>query len=472
MCRLSGFSMQTVPEFLRLVWQALKGHEYDYTRLNIRRSVVLLAIPMIMEMLMESLFAVVDIFFVGRLGSYALATIGLTESVLMIVYSVGMGISMAGTALVARRFGEKQFAEAENSLFQLIVTGLAMSVLLGGLTAWFATDLLQLMGADDEVLTKGVGYARIIFAGNAAVLMLFIINGAFRGAGIPHLAMHTLWFANGVNIVLAPLLIFGLGPVPALGLEGAAWATVTARAMGVGFQLYNLFSGKHALRLTHKNLQVSISEIGRILKVASGGMGQFLIDSASWIFLTRLMAEFGSQALAGYTIAFRIIMVTLLPAWGLSAAAATLVGQNLGAGKTRRAELSVWVTARYNMVFLGLVTALFLVLGNHLAGLFSTDPVVIRIGSSALKIITLGYVFFGLGMVMMQAFNGAGDTRTPAYINVAVLWLIEIPLAYLLAIGLGYAETGLFAAIAVCHSLHALVSWFVFRKGKWKLVKV
>jgi putative MATE family efflux protein len=464
--------VKNLNDLLSLVWGAIKGEEHDYTRLNIRRSIVLLAIPMIMEMLMESLFAVVDIFFVGRLGSYALATVGLTESILMIVYSVGMGISMAATAMISRRFGEKNYTEAGTSLYQLLVTGVVMALLVGSVTAFFAPDILKLMGAEREVIEKGAGYTRIIFAGNLALILLFLINGAFRGAGLPHLSMRTLWFANGINIVLAPLLIFGWGPVPALGLEGAAWATVTSRSLGVMYQFWHLLNGRHLLRITKENLQLSYEVIVKILKVSFASMGQFLVDSASWIFLTRIIAEFGSQALAGYTIAFRVIVFTLLPAWGLSSAAATLVGQNLGAKKTQRAELSVWLTARYCMIFLGTVTVLFFLFGAPLTGLFTSDAEVIRIGSQALKIITLGYVFFGLGMVMMQAFNGAGDTRTPALINVFVLLLVEIPLAYMLAVYFNLKETGIFWAIAFCHSLHALISWWLFRQGKWKLVKI
>jgi putative MATE family efflux protein len=464
--------MNSLKEFFTLIWQSVRGIEHDYTRLSIRKAIVLLAIPMILEMLMESLFAVVDIFFVGRLGSLALATVGLTEAVLMIIYSVGMGISIAATAMVSRRVGEKNYLEAGSATFQLLLTGGLLSILMGIAGAVYAEEILAIMGADAEVLAVGASYARIIFAGNIAIILLFLINGVFRGAGQPHLAMRALWIANGANIVLDPLLIFGLGGWDGLGLEGAAWATTLGRSIGVVYQLYHLLNGKHQLRIVRENLVISLKVVRRILKVSAGGMGQLLIESASWIFLTRLMAEFGSNALAGYTIAFRVIIFTLLPAWGLSGAAATLVGQNLGAGKARRAELSVWLTARYNVVFLAAITLLYLLFGEYLAALFSSDPEVIRIASQALRIITLGYVFFGLGMVMVQAFNGAGDTRTPTIINVFVLWIIEIPLAYLLAITVGLEATGVFITIAFCHSLHALVSWWLFRQGKWKNVRV
>ncbi|AHM58353.1 MATE efflux family protein [Flammeovirgaceae bacterium 311] len=464
--------MNTLREFFSLLWAAVKGVEQDYTTLSIRKSIVLLSIPMILEMLMESLFAIVDIFFVGKLGSYALATVGLTESVLMIIYSVGMGISMAGTAMVSRRFGEKNYLEAGSAAYQLLVTGAVLALITGGLAFYFAAEILALMGAEQDVIAIGVSYTRIIFAGNISIILLFLINGIFRGAGLPHLAMRALWIANGANIILDPLLIFGIGTMAGLGLEGAAWATTIGRSIGVLYQLYHLFNGRHLLRIVRENVVFSYKVVIRILKVASGGMGQFLIDSASWIFLTRIIAEFGSSALAGYTIAFRIIIFTLLPAWGLSSAAATLVGQNLGAQKAKRAEISVWLTARYNVIFLAVITLVFVLFGEYLSGIFTSDPEVIAIASEALRIITLGYVFFGLGMVMVQAFNGAGDTRTPALINIFVLWFIEIPLAYLLAIILGLEATGIFIAIAICHSLHALVSWWLFRQGKWKSVKV
>ncbi|WP_299986485.1 MATE family efflux transporter [uncultured Pontibacter sp.] len=464
--------MQNTKDFLRLVWSAIKGTEHDYTTLGIRTSIVLLAVPMILEMVMESLFAVVDIFFVGRLGSKALATVGLSETVLMIIYSIGMGVSIAATAMVSRRIGEKNYQEAANVTFQLLVTGTVLALAMGFLATWYAADLLALLGAEADVIEYGLRYAQIVFAGNLAIILLFLINGVFRGAGLPHLAMRSLWIANGINIVLDPLLIFGIGSFEGWGLEGAAWATTIGRSVGVVYQFYHLLNGRHLLRLGRRNLVISLAMIWRILKVSSGGMGQYLIDSASWIFLTRIIAEFGSNTLAGYTVAFRIIMFALLPAWGLSSAAATLVGQNLGAQKAMRAELSVWLTARYNVIFMAAVTVFFLLFGESIAGIFAHDEEVVSVASEALRIITLGYVFFGLGMVMVQAFNGAGDTRTPSIINVVVLWLLEIPLAYLLAITLGFGATGVFFAIAFCHSFHALVSWWLFRRGTWKKVQV
>src|SRR5690606_12565555 len=344
--------MKKSRDFFHLIWSALKGTEQDYTRLAIKKSIILLATPMILEMLMESLFAIVDIFFVGRLGPEALATVGLTESVLMIIYSIGMGISMAATAMVARRVGEKNYHEAGNITFQLLITGFVLSILTGFFAAYFAPEILELMGGSPEVVAAGTTYARIIFAGNLAILLLFLINGAFRGAGQPHLAMRTLWLSNGINLVLDPLLIFGLGSFEGLGLAGAAWATTIGRSIGVLYQLYHLLNGKHLLKIARDNIVLSFRDIFRILKVSVGGMGQFLIESASRIFLTRIIAEFGNNSLAGYTIAFRVIGFTLLPAWGLASAAATLVGQNLGANKIRRAEISVLLTSRYNAIFL------------------------------------------------------------------------------------------------------------------------
>ncbi|MEJ8800763.1 MATE family efflux transporter [Pontibacter sp. H249] len=464
--------MKSFVSFLQLVWSAVKGKEQDYTTLGIKQSIILLAIPMILEMVMESLFAIVDIFFVGRLGSKALATVGLTESVLTIIYSVGMGISIAATAMVSRRIGEKNTKEAGSITFQLVITGSVLALLIGVIATVYAGEILALMGAAPDVITTGLNYARIIFAGNLAIILLFLINGAFRGAGQPHLAMRALWIANGANIILDPLLIFGIGSFAGFGLDGAAWATTIGRSLGVIYQLYHLLNGKNILKITRENLVVSLSVIQRILKVSSGGMGQYLADSASWIFLTRLIAEFGSNTLAGYTIAFRIIIFSLLPSWGLSSAAATLVGQNLGAKKAMRAELAVWLTAKYNVVFMATVTLIFILFGEHLSAIFADDPGVISVSSEALRIITLGYVFFGLGMVMVQAFNGAGDTRTPTLINIVVLWLIEIPLAYMLAVYFDLKATGVFISIAFCHSFHALVSWWLFRQGTWKKIKV
>lgn len=457
-------------------WQLFKdailGKEQDFTRLSLRTAIFILAIPMILEMMMESAFAVVDIFFVAKLGEFAIATVGLTESVIVLTYAIGFGISMAGTALVSRRFGEKEYHEAGSATFQLLIVGGVISVFLG-IGGWiFASDLLTLMGAEEAVVQSGTNYARIVFAGNTAIMLLFLINGAFRGAGQAHHAMRSLWIANGLNIVLDPLFIFGLGSWDGFGLDGAAIATTLGRSVGVVYQLYHLFNGKHRLKIIRENLKIKWETIRKIIDLSLGGMGQFLIDSVSWVALTRMNAEFGSAALAGYTIAFRVLIFTILPAWGLSGAAATLVGQNLGAKKLKRAEHAVWLTARYNVIFMASVTGIYLLFSKQLAEIFTDIPEVRDVAAQGLWVIALGYVFFAVGMVLTQAFNGAGDTKTPAWINTGVLLAMEVPLAYFLAFPMGMKYLGIFISIAFCHSFHALVSYYFFRQGKWKKMEV
>ncbi|PHR46574.1 MAG: MATE family efflux transporter [Fluviicola sp.] len=456
----------------KLFKDAFLGKEQDYTKVNLKTAIFVLSVPMILEMIMESLFAVVDIFFVGKLGEQAAATVGLTEAVLMIVYSVGVGLSMAATAMVARRFGEKNFKEAGSAAFQLLFLGGLSSVVIAVFGFIFAEDILVLMGASNEVLAIGVPYTQIIFAGNLAIMLLFLINGAFRGAGQPHLAMRALWLSNGINIVLDPVLIFGLGQWEGFGLVGAAWATTIGRSIGVIYQLYHLMNGKHLLVVLKEHIIIKWSVIKRIVSISAAGMGQFLIDSVAWIVLIRMAAGFGDDAVAGLTITFRILMFTLMPAWGLSAAASTLVGQNLGAKKVKRASMAVWLTARYNVLFLLVVTLLYLVFANVIASWFIQSPEVIDIISTGLRVIVLGYVFFGVGMVMIQAFNGAGDTRTPMFINIFVFLLLEIPLAFFLAIFMELEMLGIFITIAFCHSLHALVAIYWFRRGRWKKVEL
>jgi len=451
---------------------AFLGKELDYTKVNLKTGIFVLAVPMILEMIMESLFAVVDIFFVGRLGEQAAATVGLTEAVLMIVYAVGVGLSMAATAMIARRFGEKNFAEAGASAFQLLLLGGISSLVVAVLGFIFAADILSLMGASDQVLAVGVPYTQIIFAGNLAIMLLFLNNGSFRGAGQPHLAMRALWISNGINIVLDPIFIFGLGNWDGLGLVGAAWATTIGRSIGVIYQLYHLLNGKHQLVILRSHLKVKWSVIKRIIQVSSSGMGQFLIDSVAWIVLIRMAAGFGDEAVAGLTITFRILMFTLMPAWGLSGAVATLVGQNLGAAKIKRATISVWLTARYNVIFLSIVTIIYLVFAGEIASWFIKTPAVVDLVATGLRVIVLGYVFFAIGMVMIQAFNGAGDTRTPMFINIGVFIAIEIPLAFFLAQFLHMGMMGIFITIAFCHSLHAVVALWFFRKGRWREVEV
>ncbi|MFN3999068.1 MATE family efflux transporter [Algoriphagus sp.] len=459
-----------------MTWQLIKdailGKEQDFTSLPLKTAIFVLAIPMILEMMMESAFAVVDIFFVAKLGEHAIATVGLTESVIVLTYAIGFGISMAGTALIARRFGEKEYEEAGTATFQLLLVGLIISIFLGVGGWFFAEDLLRVMGAEEAVVQSGKNYARIVFAGNTAIMMLFLINGAFRGAGQAHLAMRSLWIANGLNIILDPLLIFGIGSWSGFGLDGAAIATTLGRSIGVIYQFYHLFNGKHKLKILRRNLLVKWETIKKIIDLSLGGMGQFLIDSISWVALTRMNAEFGSAALAGYTIAFRVLIFTILPAWGLSGAAATLVGQNLGAKEVDRAEKAVWLTTRYNVIFMASVTGIYLLFNQQLAGFFTDIPEVRDIAAQGLWVISIGYVFFAVGMVLTQAFNGAGDTKTPAWINTGVLLAMEVPLAYFLAFPMGLKYLGIFIAIAFCHSFHALVSLYFFKRGKWKTMEV
>lgn len=451
---------------------AVQGKEEDFTQISIRKSIFYLSIPMILEMVMESLFAVVDIFFVGKLGVNAVATVGLTESVLTIIYSISIGLSMAATAIVARRIGEKKPKEASIAAFQAIMVCSFFAVAMAVIGVVYAKEMLKLMGGSDELIAQGYRYTQIVFGGNVAIMLLFLINGIFRGAGNAALAMRALWIANGFNILLDPLLIFGWGPIPAMGLEGAAWATTIGRGIGVCFQLLVLFKGFSIIRFYWESLQMNWKTIWTILKVASGGMGQFLIESASWIFLMRIISESGSIALAGYTIAVRLIIFVLLPAFGFSNAAATLVGQNLGALQPGRAERSAWLSAHITAVFLGLCSIVFFVGAGFLISIFNQEPGVIEVGRLGLMIICLGYVFFAYGMVMSQSLNGAGDTRTPTIINLVVLWGIQLPLAYVLANTFNLGAMGVFWAITIAHSLHALVSMWVFNKGKWKLVNV
>jgi putative MATE family efflux protein len=462
----------TFKAFIQHFNKALKGLEEDFTQISIKKAIFYLSVPMILEMVMESLFAVVDIFFVGKLGVYAVATVGLTESVLTIIYSIAIGLSMAATAIVARRIGEKKPKEASTAAFQAIIVCSFFAVSVAILGVYQAKNMLSLMGGEEEVIALGYRYTQVIFGGNVCVMLLFLINGIFRGAGNAAVAMRALWIANGFNIILDPLLIFGLGPIPAMGLEGAAWATTTGRGIGVVYQFYILFNGKSVIQFYWDSFRMKWKTVWTILKVASGGMGQFLIESASWIFLMRIISDSGSVALAGYTVAVRLIIFALLPAFGLSNAAATLVGQNLGALQPGRAEKSAWLAAHLTAVFLGFCSVIFIGGAEFFIGIFNQDEGVIEVGRLGLTIICLGYVFFAYGMVMSQSLNGAGDTRTPTIINLAVLWGFQIPLAYFLAIYLAWGATGVFVAIAISHSLHAIVSTLVFRRGKWKLVEV
>lgn len=456
----------------QLTWLALKGGEHEYTSGSINRAIFLLSVPMIAEMVMESLFAVVDIYFVSKVSVNAVALVGLTESVLMIIYSIAVGLSIAVTAIVARRVGEKNYKRAANAAFQAILLSIMVGLVLGSIGMYFASDILRLMGGEPELIEEGVGYTKIMYAGNLSIILLFLINGVFRGAGDPSIAMRALWLANGLNIILDPILIFGWGPIPAYGVAGAAIATTAGRSIGVFYQLYHLINGSSVVKIGWENLVLRVKTIVEMIKISAGGIGQFLVETASWIFLVRVMALFGAEALAGYTIAFRIIAFTLLPSWGLANAASTLVGQNLGANEPGRAELSVWRTALYNVVFLVSVSIVFFILADPILHFFVQDVAVKNIGKAALQIICLGYIFFAYGMVVGQAFNGAGDTKTPLLISLFVFWLIQIPMAYTLSVLLNFKSNGVFISIAVCHSLYAIIAIILFKKGRWKLVKV
>ncbi len=422
----------------------------------------MLSIPMIFEMIMESLFAVVDVFFVSQISTDAIATVGLTESLITIVYGIAMGLSMATTAIVARRVGERKHKAAGNAAFQAILVGFGLAVVLGFFGAYYAKDLLRFMGASENLIATGWKYTAITLGGNVAIMLLFLINAIFRGAGDASIAMRSLWISNIFNMILDPIFIFGFLFIPAFGVEGAAIASLAGRSLGVVYQIIHLFDTKSIVHLTYANFVFKLSTILNILKVSLGGISQFLIESASWIFLMRILSTFGSEVLAGYTIAIRIIIFSILPSWGLANAAATLVGQNLGANLPDRAEESVWRAAFFNLIFLGTIGFFFVLTARFLMGLFTNEPAVIDLGTLALQVICLGYVFFAYGMVVSQAFNGAGDTFTPTW----------IPLAYTMAILLALGTLGVFMSIGICHSLQAVISILMFRRGKWKTTLV
>ncbi len=457
---------------IKLIRDAIKGVEQDYTGMTIRRAIVLLSIPMVLEMMMESLFAVVDVFFVAKLGTHAVAVVGLTESVMMLVYSLAIGLSMAATAMVARRIGEGDREAASMAAAQTLWLGIGMSVILGIGGYFAAPHVLALMGGEPELIRQGQGYTRIMFGGNVTIMLLFLLNAVFRGAGDASLAMRTLWLANGINIVLDPCLIFGLGPFPEMGIEGAALATVIGRGTGVIYQLVHLFTGKDIIRLSVRHLTWVWDIVRKLFAIGANGAGQFLIASASWIFLMRIIADFGPDALAGYTISIRVLVFTILPAWGVANAASTLVGQHLGARQPGQAALAAWLASKYAMYFMLIVAICYYTFATPIIGLFTDVPAVIAAGVESLKIISLGYIFYAYGMVLSQAFNGAGDTRTPMLINLVGFWLIEIPLAWTLAKPLGMGITGVFIAIALSESLVAIGCIYLFRLGHWKKTMV
>ncbi len=471
------FNNQSLSIRINSLWsviiQSLKGDMQDYTTGSIRRAVVLLAIPMVLEMCMESVFAVVDIFFVSHIGKHATSVVGLTESVITIVYSLAIGISMAATAMVARRVGEKNPEAASKAGMQAMLIAISITLVISIAGFVFAGELLQWMGAEPETISSGINYTRIIMAGSIVIMLLFLLNGIFRGAGDAMMAMKSLWLANICNIILCPLFIRGLGPIPAMGVTGAAIATTVGRGIGVLYQLYHLFDGKRMVKFAVKYLKPDWGIIRSIVDIAWHATLQFLIASGSWIVLARLVAQTGhSDATAGYQIAIRIVMFFLLPAWGLSNAAATLVGQNLGALQPQRAEDSVLKTAKYNAIFMLAVSAIIIVFAPWIISFFTKEPLVAGYAIDAARIVSAGYVFYGIGMVMANAFNGAGDSRTPTIINLFGFWFFQIPLAYVLAKVFDMGPLGVFIAIPVSETAISIAAYILFKKGKWKLKKV
>lgn len=451
--------------FLR---ESLRDKDTDYTTGPIGRALGLLAIPMMLEMSMESVFAVVDIAFVSRLGTDAIAAVGITEALITVLYAVAVGLGMGVTAMVARRVGARDREAAACVTGQAIWIGAALSLLIGIPGFIYAADMLHLMGASDGVIQTGTGFAAVLLGGSASIIYLFLLNAAFRGAGDASVALRSLWLANGCNIVLDPCLIFGLGPFPEMGVTGAAVATTIGRSIGVLYQLWYLFDGRGRLQFQLRNLALVPAVTRRMLVISVGGIGQFLISTSSWIIVMRIVALYGSTAVAAYTIGLRIFEFIWLPSWGLGNAAATLVGQNLGARQPARAEQSAWQAARYNTVFMTIAGILLVVFAPAIVGLFSSDPDVLRYGTSCLRILAIGIPMYAIGMIITQALNGAGDTSTPTAINFVCFWLLQIPLAYWLATGMLLGPHGVFLAIVVSESLVTVLGVIVFRRGNWK----
>ena len=460
------------PSFWASIREALRGSHQDYTSGNLNRAILLLAIPMVLEMVLESLFAVVDVFWVGRLGANAVATVGLTESLLSLVFAVGIGLSMSTTAMVARRIGEKDPEDAAIAGVQGIFLGLLISLSIGIPSFIFAPKLLSLMGASPELVATGSGYARIALGGCGAIVMLFLNNAIFRGAGDAAIAMRLLWVSNIINLILDPCLIFGLGPFPKLGVTGAALATFTGRSIGVLYQFYRLLKGTERIHVLARHIRVHLDVLWRLVRVSITGILQFAIAHTSWIALVRIISFFGASALAGYTVAIRILIFVILPSWGLSNAAATLVGQNLGAKRPDRAEQSVWRTGLYNVLFLGSIGVFFVFFATPAVRFFIQDPVVVPIAATALRILSYGNIGYAYAMVMLQAFNGAGDTITPTIVNFFGFWMFQIPLAWWLSFRIGMHEHGVFLAIVLSECSIAAASVLLFRRGRWKQQKI
>ncbi|MDQ2178102.1 MATE family efflux transporter [Marinifilum sp. D714] len=465
-------TIDRVWQLWKIIKDALSGEERDYTNGKIGKALFMLAIPMVLEMVFESVFAIADIFFVSQLGDDAVATVGITESITTIVYAIGFGLSMATTALVARRVGEKKFEKAAKVSAQAIVTGAIASVFIAIVGIFFSKDLLRLMGANSTIVNEMSGYATIILSSNMIIMLLFINNAIFRSAGDASLSMRVLIIANGLNIILDPLLIFGLGPIPAMGVEGAAIATSIGRGLAVIYQFILLFKGSGKIHIKIEHFTLRWKTIKKLINLSLGGIGQNIIATSSWIGLMRIMAEFGSAAIAGYTIAIRILIFILLPSWGLSNAAATLVGQNLGANQPERAEKSVWAAGRINVAFLGLIGIIFFLFPTYFIELFTDDQGIVVNGIQALKIISCGFIFYGMGMVLLNSINGAGDTQTPTILNLISFWIVEIPVAYVLAIQFSWNQNGVFYAILIAEAVLTLIALYWFKTGRWKLKKV
>ncbi|MGH7519276.1 MAG: MATE family efflux transporter [Gemmatimonadales bacterium] len=449
--------------------EAIRGSEQDYTEGPIGRAVVLLAVPMVLEMVMESVFAVADVFYVSRLGPGAVATVGLTETLITLVYTIAMGLSIGVTATVARRIGEQDREGAARAGVQAIAVGIAIAAVLGVAGAAFAPELLGIMGASPAVIATGSRYTAVMLGGNVVILLLFLINAIFRGAGDAAVAMRVLWLANGINIMLAPCLIFGLGPFPQLGITGAAIATTIGRGIGVLVQLRTLTRPGRRVTVARRHLRLEPAAMWRLVRLSGTATLQVFVATASWIGLVRVLATFGDAALAGYTIAIRIVIFALLPSWGLGNAAATMVGQALGARKPERAERAVWIAAGYNFAFLGSIGVIFVLGAEPIVRLFTTDRAVSQYAVNCLRIVSLGFPLYAYGMILEQSFNGAGDTWTPTWINLGCFWLFEIPLAWALAVPFGVGPVGVFGAITAAYSMTAAVSWVLFRRGRWKL---
>jgi putative MATE family efflux protein len=457
-----------VDGFWKSLRDAVRGSSLDYTTAPIGRAIFMLAVPMVLEMIMESIFAVADVFWVARLGADAVATVGLTESLLTLIYTLAMGLSIGAMALVARRVGERNLEGAGLAAVQAIAMAVVLSVVIGILGVRYAADLLTVMGASPAVVARGATFTRVMLGGNTVIVLLFVINAIFRGAGDAAIAMRVLWFGNAINIVLGPMFIFGIGPFPELGVTGAAVATTIGRGLAVGVQLLTLTRGRGRIRLPLRAVKLHLQTMVTLLRLSGPAAFQVMVGMASYVGLVRIIASFGSAALAGYTIAFRLVIFALLPSWGISNAAATMVGQNLGARRPDRAERAVWQSAFYNLLFLGALGVIFMLFAPRIIGLFSIDPAVHRYGVVGLRIISAGFLFYAYGMVLTQSFNGAGDTWTPTVINLFVFWLFELPLAYVLATRTGLGPLGVFTSMAVSYSTLAVVSAIVFRRGKWK----